>query len=133
MSARDVIAKAAIAFEGLPHGMRYGLYDYSDYPGDEDPYVVRDPAQTVVARYAVYAEAEATYNRLCAEHRGQFIISALHAAGYRIVGLGEVDAETVERCRMAARDALDPSSFVLTGPAGVGMQIDAALRAMVKP
>lgn len=78
MNARDVIASAAIEFLDSIDEIFVG--------GTGNPRGV-----TVDGSVDFIGTADA-------------IINALTAAGYRIVGPGEVDAETVERCAAAADD-----------------------------
>lgn len=44
-----------------------------------------------------------------------FVIDALHAAGYRVLGPGELDGETVERCAQAAYVACAETRHVRLG------------------
>jgi phytoene/squalene synthetase len=55
----------------------YGQYDYSAYPGDEPPYVVRhEPTNEIVERFSDHAAATALYERLKREHVAKEVLHA---------------------------------------------------------
>lgn len=64
----------------------YGLYDYSEYPGETPPYVVRDfrvrgPGHgDAVFSSHDRAEADAVYDRLTREHVARAAIEAFLSA-----------------------------------------------------
>lgn len=89
--ARETIQKAASKFEDLPHGRRYGLYDYSGYEGEAPPHVVLSPDGETVYRSNDRDAASAEYDRLSRLHRADFILAALTSSGFRILGPAEID------------------------------------------
>lgn len=78
------VGAARDAYAELPHGLCYGLYDYSSYAGDAPPHVVRDPDGNAVFRSDSPEEARAEYERLTRLHAGRFIVAAAEQAGWKI-------------------------------------------------
>lgn len=74
------IGRAAEAFAALPHGLCYGLYDYSSYEGDAPPHVVKDPDGRTVFRSDDPDAARQEYERLSRLHAGKFILRAAQEA-----------------------------------------------------
>jgi len=74
------IGRAAEAFAALPHGLCYGLYDYSSYQGDAPPHVVKDPDGLTVFRSEDPDAAREEYERLSRLHAGKFILRAAEEA-----------------------------------------------------
>lgn len=73
----DLNALAA-AIKKASSERRYGKYDYSEYPGKEPPFVVRDERTgDAVFRSWSYDEVEREYARLCDEHIARTAVSAL--------------------------------------------------------
>ena len=73
----DLNALAA-AIKKASSERRYGKYDYSEYPGKEPPFVVRDERTgDAVFRSWSRDEAEREYARLCDEHIARTAVSAL--------------------------------------------------------
>lgn len=73
----DLNALAA-AIKKASSERRYGKYDYSEYPGKEPPFVVRDERTgDAVFRSWSCDEVEREYARLCDEHIARTAVSAL--------------------------------------------------------
>jgi len=73
----DLNALAA-AIKKASSERRYGKYDYSEYPGKEPPFVVRDERTgDAVFRSWSRDEVEREYARLCDEHIARTAVSAL--------------------------------------------------------
>lgn len=138
--AREIIQKAASKFEDLPHGRRYGLYDYSGYEGEAPPHVVLSPDGETVYRSNDRDAASAEYYRLSRLHRADFILAALTSARFRILGPDEIDGPTVEKCAEVASQRFTTETVTktksgepyITGSAAIyaAGQIAAAIRAL---
>jgi hypothetical protein len=65
-----------------------GLYDYSNYPGEAPPHVVRDErtGERILATWDA-AEAEALFFKKRREHLALVAIEAIQKAGYSITSL----------------------------------------------
>lgn len=73
----DLNALAA-AIKKASSERRYGKYDYSEYPGKEPPFVVRDERTgDAVFRSWSCDEVEREYARLCDEHIARTALSVL--------------------------------------------------------
>ncbi len=68
----------AAAIKKASSERRYGKYDYSKYPGEEPPFVIRDEKTgDIVFRSRDYDEAEREYVRLCDEHLARAALASL--------------------------------------------------------
>jgi len=74
----SMIERVARAIAGANAERAYGLYDYSGYPGDAPPHVVRhERTNEVLLRTNDRDEAQALYDRLTAEHPAIAAIKAM--------------------------------------------------------
>lgn len=76
--SEEELRAVAAAIKKASSERRYGKYDYSSYPGEEPPFVIRDEkAGSIVFRSRNYAETEREYERLCDEHLARAALSAI--------------------------------------------------------
>lgn len=86
MTLVEQIAEAIHAATHVSHTWQFGSYDYSSYPGEKPPYVVKAPGQReVVFRSNDHAEAKAFWEKAEKERLAQATLDAISAAGMVVV------------------------------------------------
>lgn len=77
--ARSLVATVAKAIAEAGAHRRFGCYDYSKYPGDDAPYVVRDEiARREMFRSWDHDATQAEYKRLTEEWVAIKALEAIH-------------------------------------------------------
>lgn len=83
MSQQTLLETVSDAIADALKVRAYGLYDYTNYPGDKPPHVVRDelakPGEQVeIARYSHRDEALEHYEKLCREYTARSALAAIN-------------------------------------------------------
>jgi hypothetical protein len=83
MTTQSLLEKVADAIATAQGVRAYGLYDYSSYPGDEPPYVIKyelaKPGETYeIARYTDEAQAKEHFERLRRDYVARAALAAVN-------------------------------------------------------